>query len=360
MAFGIGSFSATLGIDTSGWSGGLTAANAVTSVFGQTVTNFMTNPILGAVGAMTSMGRAVISTAAENLRYAETISRLAAETGASTDTVQTLREVLDDAGVSVDQAQAGLAKFADMLGTARRDGGPAAEAIRALGLNLERVGDGDAAIRATLEALAGIESASKRADLAAALFGRTAGPALATALRQSQGSMQSLVDEYRQYGLVLDAGVIEKTAKVDALMDSLSNSAQGIVRSGMAAFLTGAAEGFGEMQGPAETVQQILKQIVPAAEGAGRAFGDLAKYLKDLAGSDTVQGLREVNRMLDRIEQAGEKAGIGNPLTFLWRARSEGVRLAMQPIVDVSYGLSPWDRSLPQNAGIVNGRRPVK
>lgn len=311
MSTVIGAFKATLGIDVSEYTSGILSANATTEIFGQTFTNFLANPVLGGIGLLKNLGASLISAAGDNLEYAETIQRVAQETGASTDTLQTLREMLEDAGVSADQAQVGLAKFADMLGTARRDGGPAADAIRDLGLNLEQVGDGDHAIRMVLEALSRIPSASARADLAAALFGRTAGPVLANALKETGGDLGAVTEELRKFGLVLSEDTLRSSGELDATMDSLGNAFEGIKRTAMSEFLDGVAKGLGKTKIEGDDVANVLDRIGPVAEKAGAAFGSLAKGLENFANSDVVQGLKALGDVINGLDRLGDMGGRG-------------------------------------------------
>lgn len=327
MTFSLGSFGVSLGFDGSAFTSGLNTAAAQTRIFGDTVTTGMTNPLLGTVGALKDVAQWLVRTAQETLSYAETIERVSASTGASVETLQALREALAQAGVDASTAEQGLAKFADVLGTARTTGGPAVATLDRLGISLNTLQPDDSGIRRVLEAVAAIEEPSKRAAAATDLFGRSAGPALANAISASGGSVEALVQEYKDLGLVLNGQSVQALAKLDDSVGRVTQSIEGLKRTAFSEFLQGLSPGL-------EDTSRRLSEV-------SGGLGDASTFARDLGAGLSVV-LETINPVI---------TGLKTLVTEIDNARNAAAELTAQAITNAP-GLG--DRVAADFSGIVS------
>lgn len=359
MAFEIGSFIARFGIDMSEYSRGIINANGLNALFGQTFTTFIANPLLGSITTLRQVGGAFLDAAGQTLSYAEEIQRIAGQTGIAAESLQALRETLKQAGVDAGLAEAAMAKFADVLGTARAQGGPGADAIQRLGLSLGQVKEGDEGIRLVLERLASIDSVTTRAQIATDLFGRSAGPTLANAVRQSGGSVRGLVDQYERLGLVLGSQQIDRLASLDDAMGRFGQAAEGVKRTAIAAFLEGFAEVVGTgTEGVDRLADSLKNSLVPAAQEAGKWVGELIKSLEGFQRSDLIEGFKALGDAA--VKMASAATAIANltnnqsgrkdlnfgerNFPFLTSLFEQAGNLAYQGRLDTLERNKPWRR----------------
>jgi hypothetical protein len=177
MAFEAGAVTGKLGLDTSGFTGGILQAQGVASLVPEWATGFLVNPLIGWAQAAGAAARAVASAiagtagmfddmgeAAEkagvSVEFFSAVGSLAADAGASAASLGTAMKFL---GNNVADADAGNKKsqktFAD-LGITVRDASGAMKSNEQLFLE-------------AADAIAALESPAQKTDAAMKLFGRS-------------------------------------------------------------------------------------------------------------------------------------------------------------------------------------------
>lgn len=280
----VGSFSARLGLETSDYARGILNAASMNRVFGEGFAAFISNPLLGSIDIFRRAGRAAIGLASDVLTTAQQMTVLARELNASTDFVQALRAQYEGLGRSFEASQPALLKLVESLDQARRAGGPAAEALAALGVNIRDVATTDEALRLIIDALAGVEDQQLRTALAMRIFGASAGPELLAVIGANVGAVDAMIDHYRRLGLVMDQETLAATNRLKDGVGNLEQAWQGARQSLMAGFLSGLAGG--DLDDANQSVTDLAKalnrDLVPAMEELGKFTRQAIGALNDL------------------------------------------------------------------------------
>ena len=149
--------------------------------------------------------------AGQILRSTDELIKLTDQTELSFDAFQRLSFALGQTGVSAQAFSTALVRQARIVLDYERGLSTAVDAFTELGLSFEQINSLNQAERffTILEALRGVEEESRRTALAAIIFGRSAGPALATALEESNASLVELGNNIETIAEV-DARAIEE------------------------------------------------------------------------------------------------------------------------------------------------------
>jgi hypothetical protein len=129
----------------------------------------MTAPIAG-------LGAAMVLLANKTGQYADKLLDLEQITGLTTDNIQGLENVAREAGVSFDGLTGTIARFTSKLPQVLKDGGPAADAIKALGVNVfdsnGNIRDMNELFPEMVNKLQSVENITQRNILSQQIFGR--------------------------------------------------------------------------------------------------------------------------------------------------------------------------------------------
>ncbi len=290
--FSIGSFSATLGIDTGGYTRGILSAQGLTQAFGTTFSTFIANPVAGSLAMFANLGRAVVSAAEKILSLSETLVLLNAQTGISLENLQGVRQKLIDVGLGADTAGVSFQFFTKQLGEARSGSKAQADSFAALGLSLSSLGSNDSAFLKVLDALSAIEDPAVRAARAAEIFGRFGGAEMVTALGGGSAALREWNAELKKTGNIMSDEVVRSAAEVEHKVDALKRAFDGVITN----TVSQAIKGFtGDTASGAQSITQLAESINaelgPAAERFGKAINDslpqlreVAKLVADIAG----------------------------------------------------------------------------
>lgn len=120
------------------------------------------------IAAVTSFTKSIIDLGGR-------LQDLSAQTGLSVQTLSGIKSVVEENGSSIDAFANGIFKLQKELGTIKNDADPAAQAIKALGLNLKELQNAspDQALKLITDALAKQENIVNRNALAFQLLGKT-------------------------------------------------------------------------------------------------------------------------------------------------------------------------------------------
>jgi hypothetical protein len=330
MAFNVGSITATLGIDTSGFEGGMLRAQSVIGAFGPAFGLLVTSPVLAGVQALGSLGRMVVRTADELMSSAESLGVLSAQTGASVETIQALQRTLSLAGLSAEGAADGLLFLSRQVGDAAMGGKAAQEAFSALGLGFEDVATGERAVRSVIEALSKLPDEATRNELAVRLLGRSAGPMLATAMREGAGGIERMIGKLDQMGVLLRSGDVGELERLDATIDDLKLATEGLRVGLVREFIAGFSDAGDSAASIGQMAQALQRDLLPAARAAGEAMNDLGGWIKEV-----IDGLKALKEFASGDTLAGRAA------SGIWdvsMAPLRGARWAVEGAGDLMYG----------------------
>jgi hypothetical protein len=175
--------------------------------------------VLAAFGtaAIAGMGLAIRKLTKDSLAFADALGKNADRIGISTDALQEYAFAADLAGISQDTLEKGLLKLNDTLGDAALNGGATARAVDQLGLSLDELKDPSNRLQRIVRALADVKDETKRAALAADLFGRS-GRDMLTLIGSGPGALDASIDKFKEFNLGIGAQLVDNAeAATDAI-----------------------------------------------------------------------------------------------------------------------------------------------
>lgn len=148
-----------------------------------------------------------------SLSAAAAIDDVAQKAGVSTAFLQEMRFAASQSGASASDLDDAVTRLNRRLGLfITTGGGPAKEAIEALGLSVRdsggQVRSAESIFEEATGKLAGLSSEAEKSALAAQLFGQDAGPRLLQLLNQGSDGIQQMRERAQRLGLVMDESLI--------------------------------------------------------------------------------------------------------------------------------------------------------
>jgi len=329
MAFAIGSFKAVLGIDTGDYTRGILNANAITSVFGQTATNFLVNPLLAGADAMVKLGSVIASEVSRLGKLSQSMELLATQTGLTTQMIESLKLLMDTSPVGGDAAIRAIEQLVIRLGNAREQGGEMAQTLHDMGIGAAEFANSETAIRSVFDALAKIEDPMLRASMAMKLMGRE-GPALAAALRDGSRSIDDAIERYTKLGSVMGEQTVKSFSQLEAATDAAKQAFNGIKQSAVVAL----------MQSLGIETDNLADQIYRVAGGASQAVASGIPQAIAFIRTEIRELLKDLGFILE----------IFNPAV----SGAKQVWEAIRPIRDVVAEIGEW---LLRIVGLLNDLR---
>lgn len=231
------------------------------------------------VGAIVSFGKSVVDAAGH-------VQDLSEQVGISGQLLSGLRSTLEENGTTLDAFAKGIFTAQRELGQIKNQSDPAAQAVKALGLNLNelRQADTETFLKLVTDALGKIENPMQRNALGAQLLGkqfRELGPAIQ--------AMAGRLEELKR------GGVSEQDIKtLDAFGDSwtkLSNSFKIFAAGPMADVINGLRALFGLLT-PKE---ELLRKLLPVEDVLAK-INDQLTVAEDLRASGSRAGVASDER----------------------------------------------------------------
>lgn len=295
-------------MDPSGYSRGMLEAQGANQAFGASVSAFIGNPLLASIGIMRSAAGAAVRLADATLANAKSITRLADDTGASVEVIQTLRAQFRQSGVEAEQADALIRKYNQAVGELRagtRSGKLIEDALSAAGIDPASVGEGDAGLRTIIDGIARLDSAQSRAAVASKIFG-DAGASLLTIYRQSAGGIDEWIIKQRNLNQVIDGDSIRTLNALEDRYGEVKDAISGFTTQAAGNFLIGLAGDAGKTSEGIEDISAAVQQLLPLFRDAGEATRQWAGELGD------------VKQLLSEIKEGNYDRIIGSIAEGLW------------------------------------------
>ncbi len=243
------------------------------------------------------------------------------------ETLQELRFAFGElGGVTAAQVDKGLEKFNQQIGLAAIGNKRAADTLKQLGISFAdsggRARETEAVLNDTLAALANIESDSRRAALAARLFGEEAGAKLSASLA---GGIKQL-DQTREavVGLISDQNVRDAELLNDSF-ERIAKTIGGSLRNAAIEATSDLAALFGLIdRGPAGDIQASIRDLerqISAFQSAAQAGAlggnqilldqaeaDLKRLQAQLRVAENIKPFSERRRLLDARRSGKQEA----------------------------------------------------
>lgn len=317
MSLLLGSISATLGLDNSGFRRGIVESEALTSTFGQTFTTALTNPLLAGIGAMKSFGAAVARVSGELLDMAEGVGKVSEQTGLSAEVVQTFRAAVEDTGGSAQAADAAMVNFNRRLFEAKQAGSAAGRELKGLGVDVSKIGAGDQGFLDVIDQLSQMENAGARANATFNIFGREGSAAVLAIVNGGSAGFRAMQDDMERSGRVLKSSVIDQMKALDDRIDKVKSNLKGLERGLTSDFLSGLVSGLGNSDAAVGDLASTLRnELGPAAKELGKVLGEAV---------DGIRGVVDGFKAIDDLIGGTKKTAMGTETRFAFlTSLSEG------------------------------------
>jgi hypothetical protein len=165
--------------------------------------------------------------------YTDKVMLMSKQTGLSSETLIGMEFAAKAAGSSIDEMRTGLNAFVMKAGQAANIGGASAAVFDRLGVSVKDAGGSlrstEDIFRDSINAIAGMGSASEKATTAAELFGAK-GAKIAAVFAGGTGSLDEWAQKAKEAGIVMDGRALKASADMDRQMADLKLTIRGVVQ----------------------------------------------------------------------------------------------------------------------------------
>ena len=219
--------------------------------------------------AATAAATAVSLVAKKSFDFADAIGKVSTRTGIATDTVQAFQIAAVESGSSVEIANKSLEKFTRSVGDAQRGLKTQADIFKDLGVEIEdatgNTKDMDTLLREVSDGMAGLQSQSEKATVAANLFGR-AGIQVVDVLDNGGAAFDAYIEKAKAYGLILSEQGIRQSEKFNDTLSFITRQIQTATAAVSIAFLP-------ILQNLATSFKEVTASTVAGEDGVMK-FGE--------------------------------------------------------------------------------------
>ena len=253
----------------------------------------LTKGVATAAVAITAASTAVALVARSSFEFADAIGKVSTRTGIATATVQAFQRAAVDSGSSVEIANKSLEKFTRSVGDAQRGLKTQADIFKDLGVSITDANGAtksmDVLLREVSDGMAGLQSQSEKATVAANLFGR-AGIQIVDILDNGGASFDAFIDKAKDYGLILSESGIRQSEKFNDTLAFINRQFKTATAAISIAFLP-------ILQHLATTFKELTAETV-AGDKSVMEFGE---SIRDMVLSQVDAAIRAFASFLDTI-----------------------------------------------------------
>lgn len=272
-----------------------------------------------AVGAaIIGAGVAAFKLAKDAGKAADQLLDLEQITGLSTDTLQEMKFIAAEAGVSFEGLTGAAQKFTAKIPMIEAGTGDAAKAFEKLGINLRdssgELRSQDELFPEMINGLQGIENVTERNAIAQQLFGRSLGD-LAPVLGMTAEQFAALRLEANEVGAVLSKSALENANSFRAALDTLA------VQSETTKTAIGA------------TLAPIFEStLIPAIEMGNEALTNMANKFSEFVGS--AEGMERIAEISGTV--SGSLAALGAIVQPILKGLTDSVKTVIEPFQELA------------------------
>lgn len=325
----IGALKVDLGLNSANFTTGLKQAQGDLSAFGKNAA--IAGAAIGA--AIAAAGIAVSAAVKGAIDAADELSKTSQKIGVGVEALSALKYAGELADVSLDQLATGLKKLSvNMAEAAGKGTGKAAEAFRALGINVRdaagNLRSSDAVFADVSESFSRMQDGAGKTALAVAIFGK-AGADLIPLLNSGKAGLEEMRAEAEQLGIVISQQTATAAENFNDNLTRLKTVGQGLTTQlasamlpaleSVSAAMVGAAKNTAAMDEVGKVLAGTVRVLATAVVGTAGAFAYLGAI-----GSGVLQALNTpVTRAGDALKALDGAAARANAAA---RATGQAIR----------------------------------
>ncbi len=304
--FDLGSIRTTMGLDESNFVRGMINAQGAAQIFGQSITTFVNNPLLGTIGLVKSVGTSIFTAVKEQAFANQELLRSAQRIGTTVELLSALRGSYKGWGQDAEAVQRHLTKLNQQIGESLAGNQAAKDNFDALRVAL-RENSGNArefndVFFDVVEGLGNLENHSRRVAIAQKLFGEDVSRVI-DIIGRGKDTLRSFTDESEKLGEVFSLEQANQANQLANAFDTMDRAIRGI----KAQLAQGVISGFiGEEFNSAElaTISKTIRDdLAPAAQALGEGLREVVDALKQIKE----EGLTDV--LVDLAIRGGAAVG---------------------------------------------------
>ncbi len=333
---------ATLTIDivaeTSKFTAGLTTSQQKARKFARTVKQSLT--------IVTAFAGALGFAAKRAIDAADQIGKFSRATGVSTDLIQELRFAAEQESIAIQGVDDSVRRFTRRLGLfVENGGGPAANALKALGINVRTAGgelrSTDSLLLESIDKLSKLGDEAKISARASELFGDDFGPKLVPLLAKGRQGIEDYAEKARELGIIIDADIVAKSEGASTKLATLSR----VMQTQLTVALASNADAVGNL---ASAFTKLTIGAVSGINQIGQGLGILFARLRGF--SDAEDRIAPIQKRIESLQFILSKdpgaAGIREELE-----RQQELLALVRKDLDGQFGL--WSNIEVETAKIV-------
>lgn len=236
------------------------------------------------------VGTAIFTLASSTASLGDDVAKTADKLGVGIEALQELRYAAERSGVPIATFDSSMGAFVKRLGEAKEGTGPAADAIKKLGLNVSDLLEmkPEDALGEIAEKLKDVENPAERAAIVSDLFSR-AGLGLINMLKDGKKGLDDYADAARDTGYVLSEETARDAEKFqDRLLDAqlTVKGLKNVIGAEFMPVVQRAMETFTDWaKTNREDVKAFAEQVVTSLERAAPVIGEIASGFGEVAST---------------------------------------------------------------------------
>lgn len=341
MAATIGALRVVLGADTAQFSKGIRGASADLTLLQRSAK--VAGAAVGlALGVGVGAAIAFAGSIKNAINEADKMGKIAQSIGTSVEALSSLAYAANLSEISVEELSSGITRLNRALIDAQQNAlSPAAQAFRALGINIQGVKSGADLIPQMAGAFERLADGAGKTDVAAQLFGKNLGTKFIPFLNQGTEAIKAQREEAVALGQVYTGEMAKAADQFNDDLERLQKSGTGLaikLANDLLPVLNQVVDALRYLSNT--TPEQAINDAIDALSGkpkpplAPLSFAGMQADLGGTSQADKVAAADELAAALNAQAQAATAAREAQQL--LDQTISEGVGLAQQ-------ALSPWD-----------------
>jgi len=296
------------------------------------------------------VGTAIFGLARSTAALGDDVAKTADKLGIGIEAFQELRYAAERSGVPIATFDSSMGAFVKRLGEAKEGTGPAADAIKALGLNVGTLIDmkPEDALLEIAEKFKDMKNPAERAAIASDLFSR-AGLGMILMLRDGKIGLKELMQQGNDTGYVLSEvtargaetfqdRLLDAQLTVKGLKNVIGAEFMPVVQRAMETFTTWAKTNREDIRVFAEQAVLSLERVIPIVGSVASGMGDVASKVGQVASkvADMVGGWDNFGIILGALMASKAIVSVG---TFAWSVGRLGVAMwALVPALPIVAG----------------------
>jgi len=223
---------------------------------------------LGVVGGVAAAGAGVIAMANSFATAGDQVAKTADSLGMAIEGYQKLKYAMTDSGIEAGEFDSAIQKMTNTINQGAAGNEAAQKQLESIGLSASKLASmkPEQAFERIADYMQTLPDDASRANAAIVLFGKTAGPKMAAAMRKGSAGIQALGAEAESLGIIFSESQARASEEYGNQLSRLGQAVTGMKNQ----FIGGA---IGPLTEAFQTLRGALQEQMPVIQELGARFG---------------------------------------------------------------------------------------